>query len=126
MFDVEKRNDMPSTSSLAKLGIAAIGYTAGGVFLMLLQVFSRARVFGLIIGAIVCIIGIVSIQAKDPADRKVGAVITAAGALTLLAKSGIPVITHVSGTLLGIGTVGLLAMGVLSGIKFLIGLSKRS
>ncbi|MDR1836563.1 MAG: hypothetical protein LBQ89_02785 [Treponema sp.] len=126
MNDIEKRNDIPSSSSLSKLGITAIGYSAGGVFLFLLQAFSRLRGLGLVLGAVVCVLGIFSLTSKDPADRKAGVVITAAGVLTVLSKSGIPLITSISGTLLGIGAVGLLALGIWNGIKFFLGLKKRS
>jgi len=126
MDDIEKREDIPSTSSLSKMGITAIGYTAGGIFLFLLQAFARLRGLGLVAGVVVSVVGIASLLSKDPADRKPGAVITAAGVLTILSKIGIPMITAVSGTLLGIGAFGLLALGIWNGIKFFIGLKKRS
>ena len=126
MNDIEKRDEIPSASTLSKLGITAIGYSAGGIFLFILQVVSRFRVFGLIAGAVVCLLGIGSLLSKDPADRKAGVIITAAGVLAILSKSGIPGITQVTGTLLAIGAVGLLALGIWNGIKFFIGLKKRS
>ena len=126
MNDIEKRDEIPSTSTLTKLGLTAIGYSAGGIFLFILQVVSRFRVFGLIAGAIVCLLGIGSLLSKDPADRKAGIIITTAGVLAVLSKSGIPGIMQVTGTLLVIGAVGLLALGIWSGIKFFIGLKKRS
>lgn len=118
--------NIPSTSSLSKLGITAIGYTASGIFLFLLQIFSRMRGIGLIIGAVVCIVGIVSLLSKDQADKKAGSFIAAAGALIILSKTGIPIVMAVSGTLLSIGMFGLLGLGIWNGIKFLIGLKKRS
>jgi len=126
MYDIERKDDIPSTSSLSKLGITAISYIAGGVFLFLLNIFARFRVFGLIIGGIVCLVGIGSLMSNDPTDKKAGLLITAAGALTILSKARIPYITTISGTLLSIGAVGLLALGIINGIKFLIGLKKRS
>jgi hypothetical protein len=48
----------------------------------------------------------------------------AAGVLALLSK--IPVIAPVAGTLLAIGAFGLLALVIINGIKFFIGLKKRS
>ena len=127
MNDIERRNEFPSTSSLSKLGITAIGYTAGGVFLFLLMAFARLRGLGLVLGAIVCIVGIISIMSKDPADRKAGFVIAAAGVLALLSKiHAVPVVASVAGTLMAIGAIGLLAMGIWNGIKFIVGLKKRS
>ena len=126
MNEIQKRDEIPSTSSLSKLGITAIGYSAGGIFLFLLQAISRWRGLGLVVGAIVCVVGITSLLSKDPDDKKAGVVIAAAGALTVLSKTNIPLITAVSGTLLSIGALGLLAMGIWNGIKFFLGLKKRS
>jgi len=122
----ENIQKIPSTSSLAKLGITAIGYTAGGVFLFILNILARFRGLGLIVGGLVCLIGIGSLISKDPADRKAGIIITIAGALAVLSKTGIPAIAAVSTTLLSIGAIGLLALGIMNGIKFFIGLRKRS
>jgi len=126
MNEIQKRDEIPSASRLSKLGITAIGYTAGGVFLMLLNAISRLRGLGLVVGAVVCVVGVVSLLSKDQEDKKAGAVIAAAGALTVLSKTNIPLITAVSGTLLSIGALGLLALGIWNGIKFFFGLKKRS
>jgi Fe2+ transport system protein FeoA len=126
MNEIERRDEIPSASKLTKLGITAIGYTAGGVFLFLLNIAARLRGLGLVIGGVVCVVGIASLLSKDPADRKAGVVITAAGALAVLSRTNIPVITAISGTLLSIGAIGLLALGIWNGIKFFIGLKKRS
>jgi hypothetical protein len=126
MNEIERKDEIPSTSKLSKLGITAIGYSAGGIFLFILQAVARFRVFGLIAGAVVCLVGIGSLLSKDPADRKAGVIITTAGVLAVLSKSGIPGVMQVTGTLLAIGAVGLLALGIWNGIKFFIGLKKRS
>jgi len=125
-YDIEKKDDIPSTSSLSKLGITAIGYTAGGIFIFILQAFSKLRGLGLAAGAIVCVVGIISLISNDPADKKAGSIITAAGVLVLLSKIRIPFIAPVSATLLSIGGIGLFATGIINGIKFFIGLKKRS
>jgi uncharacterized membrane protein len=125
MYEIEKKESIPSTSSLTKLGITAVGYTAGGIFLFILQAFNRPGI-GLVVGAIVSAIGIASFTSKDPADKKAGAIIMTAGVLTLLSRIRIPMITTLAGTLLSIGAVGLLALGIWNGIKFIAGLKKRS
>jgi len=122
--EIEKRETIPSATSLSKMGITAIGYCAGGIFLFLLQVFARFRGLGLVLGALVCVIGIVSFTSKDQADKKAGAVIMIAGVLALLSK--IPAVAPLAGTLLSVGAVGLLALGIWNGIKFFIGLKKRT
>jgi hypothetical protein len=126
MNEIEKRGEYPTTSYLAKLGLTAVGCTAGGIFLFILQAISRFRVLGLIVGAAACVLGIVSLTSKDPEDRKPGAIITAAGVLAVLSRTGIPLLRTAAGTLLSIGAVGLLAMGIWKGIKFFIELKKRS
>jgi hypothetical protein len=123
MKDIEKRDEFPSTTVLSKLGVSAVGYTVGGIFLLLLNVFAKPG-FGLIIGGLVCLLGIGSFLSKDPADRKAGLLITIAGALTVLSR--IPFLTAISKILLSIGAFGLLALGIVNGIKFFIGLKKRS
>jgi hypothetical protein len=125
MNDLE-RTDYPSTAALAKQGITAIACTAGGVFLFALQAAARFRILGLAIGAAACVVGIASLLSKESADRKAGAVITAAGVLTVLSKTGIPLLKAAAGSLLSIGAFGLLAMGIWNGIKFFTGLKKRS
>jgi len=126
MNEIEKKNDIPSTSKLSKLGVSAVACTAGGAFLLVLNAITRLPWIGLIAGGIVCLIGIGSLLSKDPTDRKPGLIIAAAGALAFLSKTRIPLIAPVSSTLLAIGAVGLLALGIWNGIKFFFGLKKRS
>jgi len=125
MNDIEKRGGIPSTSSLSKLGVTAVAYTAGGIFLLLLQAIARGG-FGFVLGGLVCIAGIVSFTSKDQSDKKAGAIIMAAGVLVLISKIKIPVIAPIAGVLMSIGAIGLLALGIWNGIKFFIGLKKRS
>lgn len=126
MNDIEKRNDIPSASNLSRYGISAIICGAGGALLFILQIISRFRVIGLLVGVVMCILGVISLKSKDPADTKPGAVITAAGVLIVLSKTGIPLLQAVSGTLLSIGAFSLIAMGIWNALKFFIGLKKRS
>jgi len=124
MNEIQKKDDIPSRSRLSKLGVTSVGYTVGGAFLLVLNTIARIPWIGLIAGGIICMIGIGSLLSKDPADRKPGLIITAAGALTFLSR--IPGLRAISGTLLTIGAVGLLALGIWNGIKFFFGLKKRS
>ena len=124
MTDIEKRDDIPPASSLSKQGITAFFCTAGGVFLIVLRAITKIPVVGLLAGAVVCAVGIGALLSKDPADRKPGAVITVAGALAILSK--VRLFAPLAGTLLTIGVVGLLALGIWNAIKFFTGLKKRS
>ena len=124
MNEIEKRDNIPPTSTLSKQGITAFFCTAGGVFLIVLRAVTKIPVVGLIAGAVVCAVGIGALLSKDPSDRKPGAVITVAGALAILSK--IPKISGAANVLLGIGVVSLLALGIWNAVKFFTGLKKRS
>jgi hypothetical protein len=133
MNDLETRNDLerrednyPSTSTLSRQGLTAVACTAGGIFLFIMQRFAGMKAFGFIVGGIACVLGVISMLSKDSADKKAGMVIGGAGILVLLSKIGLPFISPLSGTLIGIGAVGLLALGVWNAIKFFKGLKKRS
>jgi len=125
MEDLDKTDNSQQTY-LSKLAMSAVGYSAGGILLLILQFVARFRVLGLLIGLIVCAFGIYSLLSKDSADRKPGAFITGAGVLTVLSKTSIPFLQIISGTLLSIGAFGLLASGIRNGIRFLFELKKRS
>jgi len=126
MNEIERRSDIPTTSSLSKMGIRAVGYSAAGIFVFILNAVTGSIVPALVIGGLVCLFGFASLSSKNSTDKKAGIIIVAAGALTILSKIGIPLITPLSGTLLGIGAFGLLALGIWNGIKFFLGLKKRS
>jgi len=126
MGDIMRRDEIPSASSLSKTGVAAIGYAAAGIFLVVLGVISTNPVVGIIAGGIVSLFGFGSFTSKDIADRRAGFVLLTAGVLTILSKIPIPFFQPFSKVMLGIGAFGLLALGVINGIKFFIGLKKRS
>jgi len=125
MNDLEKRTDeYPSTSTLSKQGLTAVGCAAGGIFLLIVQALATRGPLGFIIGGIACIVSIGLLLAKDATDKKAGMIIGGAGILTLLSK--VPGIGPFAGTLITIGGVGLLALGIWNAIKFIKGLKKRS
>jgi hypothetical protein len=126
MNDIEPVEPYGSTKTLAKQGVAAIGMIAGGVFLFIIEALARFRVVGLVMGAVAGIVGVSALLSKDPDDKKPGLIITAAGFLVILSKTGIPILRSLAPTLLNIGAVGLLVMGIWKGIKFLKGLKSRS
>jgi hypothetical protein len=126
MNDIEPAEPYGSTKTLAKQGVAAVGMIAGGVFLFIIEALARFRVVGLVMGAAAGIVGLSALLSKDPDDKKPGLIITAAGILVILSKTGIPVLRSLAPTLLNIGAVGLLVIGIWKGIKFLRGLKSRS
>jgi hypothetical protein len=114
--------DYTPTNVLAKQGITAVGSIVGGVALVIMR--ALPPLIGVIAGVVVGVIGIGGILSKDPEDRKPGFLAAAAGALSVLARIGI--IRPLAGTLLGISALGLLAMGIWNGVKFIKGLKGRS
>jgi len=127
MGDIMKRDEFPSTTSLSKMGVSAVGYTAAGIFLAVLNAIAGGHWLpGVIAGGVVTLLGFGSFSSKDPADKKAGLILTAAGALTVLSSIPIPVISGFSKVLLGLGVFGLLALGVINAVKFFRGLKQRS
>jgi hypothetical protein len=122
MNDIVPGGGYTPTNVLAKQGVAAVGGIAGGALLLLMGVLPP--VVGIIAGAVVGIVGIGACLSKDPADKKPGAVTAAAGVLTILSR--LPFLGGLAGGLLGLGTIGLFAMGIWNGIKFFRGLKSRS
>ncbi|MDR2110761.1 MAG: hypothetical protein LBP32_05585 [Spirochaetaceae bacterium] len=122
MNDIIPGGEHTSTSVLAKQGLAAAGGIAGGVLFLIMG--ALPPVAGIIAGVVVGVVGLGAFLSKDPADKKPGAVIAAAGVLAILSR--LPFLGKLAGGLLGLGTFGLFAMGVWNGVKFLRGLKSRS
>jgi hypothetical protein len=124
--DIEPVESYGSTKNLAKQGVAAICMIGGGIFLFVVEFLARFRVMGLVIGVLTGIVGISALLSKNPADKKPGILITAAGVLVILSKTGIPVLKALAPPLLIIGALGLMVMGVWKGLQFFKGLRSRS
>jgi hypothetical protein len=122
MNDIEERKEYTPTNVLARQGVTAIGSLIGGVGLLIAG--ALPPVVGIIAGAVVGAVGIGAVMSRDPDDRKPGMIAAAAGGLTILSKIGI--VRPLAGTLLSIGAIGLLAVGIWNGIKFLKGLKNRA
>ncbi|MDR2743396.1 MAG: hypothetical protein LBB98_14780 [Treponema sp.] len=122
MNDIEPGNRYTPTNVLAKQGVTAVGCLIGGAGLLIAGVLPP--VIGIIAGVVIGIVGIGAAMSKDPDDRRPGILAALAGGLTILSKIGI--VRPLAGTLLTIGAVGLLAMGIWKGVKFIIGLKNRT
>jgi hypothetical protein len=122
MNDLIPGGDYTPTNVLAKQGLTAVGGIVGGLLLLIIRVLPP--VAGIIAGAVVGAVGVVALLSGDKDDKKPGLVTAVAGGLSILSKIGI--VRPLAGTLLGIGAIGLLAMGIWNGIKFFRGLKNRS
>lgn len=121
MNEIEERNNIPSSSTLSKFGVRAVGFLASGIALMILNAIASSFWPGLIVGGLVCLFGFSSFLSKDPLDKKAGFIIITVGILTVLSGFLLP-----ATVLLRIGVFCLLALGIWNGIKFFLGLKKRS
>ncbi|MDR1903535.1 MAG: hypothetical protein LBQ88_14820 [Treponema sp.] len=106
---------------LAKQGMTAIGGIVGGLGLFLMS--ALPSVAGIALGVVVLIAGISGLISRDPSDKKPGLIVTVAGALAVFSRVGF--IRPLAATILGISAIGLLAVGIVNGIKFLYGLKRK-
>ena len=113
-------------NTLVKLGVSAITCLASGAYLMVMTI--GARIWFLAIGLSVAalVVGASALLSDDRKDRKPGLIIIAVGVLGLLFQFGPPVIRPIVATVLGFGGLGLLAAGIVKGIKFLLGLKSMN
>ena len=125
MNDIVPNGNYTPTHTLAKQGVTAIGCMIGGVGLLILG--ALPSVVGIVAGGVVGAVGVGAVLSKDPDDRKPGLLLAAAGGLAVLSKIGfLRPLTALSGTILGLGAVGLIGMGIWKGLQFLKGLKSRS
>jgi len=110
---------------LVKQGTSAIGYIAGGVFLLILTFGGRFPLLGIILSLTALVIGIAALLSRDREDKKPGIVIAVAGILGLVMRFGIPELKPFAGFILGLSGLGLFAAGLWKGVKFLWGLRSR-
>jgi hypothetical protein len=121
---IPKNEKYVPREKLVKQGVTAVGSLAGGVALGIVRGLSAIPLVGLIVGGAVTVLGVGALLSRDPADKKAGAVITAAGGLAVL--SGLHILPGLTGSLLGLGAFGLIGLGIFKGIQFLRGLKSRS
>jgi hypothetical protein len=126
MDELKKQHTPVPTKVLERQGVAAVANVAGGLFLMVLGVVGgRLPIIGIILGLVTALLGVAALVSKDFVARKPGAILMAAGILTILSRVGANFFRPVAGTLLSIGAVGLIAMGLWNGIQFIRGLRSR-
>ena len=116
--------DIVSRDDLNRQAMKGLGGVAGGAALLVVNAIAGAGLIGgIIVGGLAAVIGL--IMTRDRADRKAGLVALAAGGATLLAVT-LPVLKGITSTVLWVGGIGLVAMGVWSIIKFFRNLRKVS
>jgi len=113
-----------SRNLLTKLGVTAISYLAGGVFLTIMTIGARFRLLAIALSIAALVIGASALLSRDREDKKPGSLIVAIGLLGLLVQFGLPFMRPIAATVLGFAGIGLLAAGVWKGIQFLLGLRR--
>ena len=128
MSDLESKNGQVPANVLAKRGVAAVAQIAGGVFLLVVHIFSSGRAWplGMVLGIIISIIGISSLLSKDKEAKKPGLILSVAGLTKLFCHIGPIVVRGLATTIFTVTSLGLLALGIINGIRFLSGLKNRN
>ena len=114
------RDYKPSTEALKKLRNTTILCFLGGIILLVVLVlpFARFWYIGLIIGFIICAIGIGWLLGSSQDNKKNGAIILAVGIIVSLSKVPIKPVMAVMGTIVVIIAIGLLVMGIINLLKY--------
>lgn len=109
-------------SEVSRQGVRGVLYTGGGLGLMLFNSLLGIPVLGHILGGALVILGILGLFGRKKNDKLTGTILLAAGGLGLASF----LFKGLTSTLLGIGGVGLLIVGVISLFKFVKGIKSRS
>jgi hypothetical protein len=126
MNNIIERDDNPNSSKkLSKTGVNAVFQLAGGIALSVLGVLPA--LLSTVAGGALTILGLAGISSRDKEDKKIGLVLTVAGASAILARHGvIPFLKAGGAMVLHAGAFVLIGLGVFNIIRFVIGLKKRS
>jgi hypothetical protein len=125
MHDSMENGDIPSRNSLSKTGVSAVLQLAGGVVLTVLG--ALPMLLSTILGGVLTITGFAGISSRDNEEKKMGLVLTLAGAATILSRHGVfKILKAAGGMVLRTGAFVLIGLGLFNAIKFIIGIKKRS
>ena len=125
MNDLAEKGEMRSKNSLSKTCVNAVFQLAGGVVLAVLG--ALPVLLSTIIGGALTIIGLSRVSSRDNEDKKIGLVLTLAGAATILSRHGVFKILKVAGGIvLHAGAFVLIGLGLINAVKLIIGIKKRS
>lgn len=125
MNDSTERGETQSKNTLSKTGVNAVFQIAGGVVLAVLG--ALPVLLSTIVGGALTIIGLAGVSSRDTEDKKIGIVLTLAGAATVLSRHGVlKILKAAGGLVLHAGAFALIGLGLFNAIKFIIGIKKRS
>ncbi|MCL2070294.1 MAG: hypothetical protein FWH19_04835 [Treponema sp.] len=98
----------------------AIAHMLGGVILMLITSGVRFRLPGIVLSSMALFFGLRGLFSHEHKDKKPPIVMTSAGILGLLIQFGPPMFRPFAVFILGLGAIGLFALGLWKGIIFLL------
>jgi hypothetical protein len=116
-------SDLVPRSQLTKQAVSGAAGVGGGIALLILRAVSAAGFLpGAIVGGIIAVAGLVIGSSKE--DRTAGWIVLGAGLVTVVGS--IPGVGGAVRWLLPVTGIGLLVMGAVQLIRFLINLRKRA
>jgi len=125
---MDKNDDQSIVSRdvLVKQGVSSLLCMGGGVFLFVMAFGAQHGLLGIVLSGAALLVGIGALLSKEVDSKKPGLLIAAAGLLGMIIRFvRVPPLQAMSGTVLTIGALGLLAAAVWKGIKFFRGLKTR-
>jgi len=125
MSEFKPEDAYPAASVLDGLRKRAILCFAGGAALLALRFVARTPILAYVAGGVVCAVGVGWLMANNPANKKTGALIIAAGALMALSRFPVQHIALFAGIALNVIMMWLLATGVRNAISYLVTRGKR-
>ncbi|MDR2803303.1 MAG: hypothetical protein LBB22_03315 [Treponema sp.] len=111
--------------ALSKTGVSAVFQIVGGVALSILGMLPA--VLATVAGGALTILGLAGVSSRDKEDKKIGLVLTLAGAAAVLSRYGVIAPLKAAGAIaLHAGSFALIGLGLFNAIRFVLGLKKRS
>lgn len=119
---------MISKEDLTKTGVnAVLGILGGLAFGVLGFVISKIMpLIGLGLGVFITVLGVKALFSKIKGERKTGLITALVGVVMILFFRKVPFVTSFAGMIFSIGAFASFGLGIYNGIRFLIGLKKRS
>jgi hypothetical protein len=119
-----------TTQEVRRYGMVGVGAGISGLGLLILNDFAGGW-GGLVVGGLVALGGLGIMGSKDGKDKRLGGLVTAAGAVTAGAAlfqvlPGFQGLAHLGSFVLWASGIGLLGLGVWNIIKFVKGLKSRA
>lgn len=117
-----------STQKLANLGTNAIFGIGGAIALSAVSFFTGMLIgpVGIISGAVLGVLGLSGVLSRSSTDKKDGLVVTGIGAVLLGIGFNVAYVPGIANWIFGTGSTIALIWGIVSGVRFFLGMRKRT